>query len=188
MKLQHWTKQIDQTTKDFNKYFGGLSNDELNWKPSPTQWSIAQNLDHLITINQTYFKVISDIRTGNYQAPFISRFGFVVALFGNMIYNASKPDRKKKITTFSIWQPSDGPIKDNALRSFEAHQEELKELIRSSMDLIVEGMVISSPANKNIVYKLEKAFDIIIIHEQRHLEQAKEVLSMMNVNKASVSV
>ncbi len=56
------------------------------------------------------------------------------------------------------------------------HQSNLKELIESSKDLVEAGVVISSPANKNIVYKLEKAFDIIIIHEQRHLEQAKEVL------------
>jgi hypothetical protein len=42
--------------------------------------------------------------------------------------------------------------------------------------------VISSPANKNIVYKLETAFDIIVSHEQRHLEQAKEILQLMKNN------
>ncbi|MEQ9300905.1 MAG: DinB family protein [Cyclobacteriaceae bacterium] len=180
MKLQQWTRQIDDTTAAFKKYFGGLSNDELNWKPSPESWSIAQNIDHLITINQTYFKVIADIRNGNYQAPFISKFGFVVSLFGNMIYNASKPDRKKKISTFAIWQPREGLNNEGILDQFEAHHEKLKVLIKSSMDLVAEGIVISSPANRNIVYKLEKAFDIIIIHEQRHLEQAKEVLILRN--------
>lgn len=177
MKLQQWTSQIDDTTAAFKKYFGGLSNDELNWKPSPESWSIAQNIDHLITINRTYFQVIADIRNGSYQAPFISKFGFVVSLFGNMIYNASKPDRKKKISTFKIWQPSDIPNPFDILSRFEMHHEDLKALIESSMDLVEEGVVISSPANRNIVYKLEKAFDIIIIHEQRHLEQAKEVLA-----------
>jgi hypothetical protein len=42
-----------------------------------------------------------------------------------------------------------------------------------------KGTVISSPANKYIVYKLETAFDIIVAHEERHLEQAKEVLSVL---------
>ncbi|MEQ8713426.1 MAG: DinB family protein [Cyclobacteriaceae bacterium] len=188
MKLEQWTQEIDDATAAFKKYFGGLSNEELNWKPSPDAWSIAQNIDHLITINQTYFKVIADIRNGTYQVPFISKFGFVVSLFGNMIYNASKPDRKKKITTFQIWQPSDSPDPSDILARFEAHHEELKQIISSSMDLVEEGIVISSPANKNIVYKLEKAFDIIIIHEQRHLEQAKEVLGLLNANKASATI
>ncbi len=188
MKLQQWTQEIDDTTAAFRKYFGGLSNEQLNWKPSPDAWSIVQNIDHLITINQTYFKVIADIRNGTYQLPFISKFGFAVSLFGNMIYNASKPDRKKKISTFAIWQPGDGLNSEGILDKFEAHHEELKELIKSSMDLIAQGVVISSPANKNIVYKLEKAFDIIIIHEHRHLEQAKEVLGLLNANKASTTI
>ncbi len=33
----------------------------------------------------------------------------------------------------------------------------------------------TSPANPNIVYTLEKAFEIIVMHEIRHLEQAKRV-------------
>lgn len=49
-------------------------------------------------------------------------------------------------------------------------------MIKNSEDLLVNGIVISSPANKNIVYKLETAFNIIVTHEQRHFEQAKEVL------------
>lgn len=188
MKLQQWTQQIDGNTAAFKQYFGGLTAESLNWKPSPGAWSIAQNIDHLITINQSYFKIIEDIRQGGYQLPLMGKFGFVVALFGNMLYNASKPDRKKKISTFDIWQPTTSPAGEEILQRFETHQEELKAIIKSSMDLIAENVVISSPANKNIVYKLEKAFDIIIVHEQRHLEQSKEVLSMMKTNGVSTVV
>ncbi|MDZ7650490.1 MAG: hypothetical protein U5K54_26955 [Cytophagales bacterium] len=61
------------------------------------------------------------------------------------------------------------------LLRFEKHQDELKKLIESSQDLIEKNVVISSPANKMIVYKLETAFDIMVAHEKRHLEQAKEI-------------
>jgi len=43
--------------------------------------------------------------------------------------------------------------------------------------------IISSPANKNIVYKLRTAFEIIIAHEQRHFEQSKEAFETIK-NKA----
>lgn len=46
-------------------------------------------------------------------------------------------------------------------------------------DLIQQGAIISSPANRNIVYTLETAFDIIVAHEQRHLEQAREIKHML---------
>lgn len=54
-------------------------------------------------------------------------------------------------------------------------------MIRNSKELIQKGVVISSPANKNIVYKLDKAFEIIIAHEKRHFEQSKDVLQLMNL-------
>jgi len=52
-------------------------------------------------------------------------------------------------------------------------------MIAGCSDLLDKGTIISSPANKNIVYKLEMAFDIITTHEQRHFEQAKEVLAVL---------
>ncbi|MDN5211244.1 DinB family protein [Fulvivirgaceae bacterium BMA12] len=177
--MKHWISQIDQTTDAFQKHFGALSVEELNWKPNPETWSIAQNIDHLIVINSTYFPVISNLKSGNYKLPFMAKFGFMVSFFGKTILNASKPDRKKKMKTFPIWEPAKSYISPDILARFSKHQSELKQAIEASEDLIKIGSIISSPANKNIVYKLETAFDIIVVHEQRHLEQSKDVLSLL---------
>ena len=82
--------------------------------------------------------------------------------------------------TFPIWEPSTSEISGDIIDRFSRHQEALKHLIESSEDLVAAGTVISSPANKHLVYKLETAFDIIIAHEQRHFEQAREVLAKLN--------
>lgn len=58
----------------------------------------------------------------------------------------------------------------------------LKQKIEDAKELIENGTIIASPANRNIVYKLETAFDIIISHEQRQLEQAKEIVQLMKNN------
>ena len=81
--------------------------------------------------------------------------------------------------TFPIWEPTKSEIPEGILERFKNHQLDLKDLIKNSMDLVDKGVIISSPANKNIVYKLEKAFDIIVTHEQRHYEQAKEVNQLL---------
>ena len=77
--------------------------------------------------------------------------------------------------TFPIWEPSISLVRGDILDQFEKHQQELKQLITSSEDLLEKGTVISSPANRMIVYKLETAFDIMVAHEKRHLEQAREI-------------
>lgn len=177
--MKDWINQIDKTTVEFHQLFGELSSEKLNWKPNPTTWSIAQNIDHLIVINKSYFPILAELKSGKYQLPFLGRFGFVVSFLGKLILNAVEPSRKKKTKTFSIWEPSESYVSVNIIEQFSNHQKELKREILAAKDLIKKGSVISSPANKNIVYKLETAFDVIVTHEQRHLEQAKEVFSQL---------
>lgn len=86
--------------------------------------------------------------------------------------------------TFRIWEPAVS-VSENILQQFEKHQNELKQQIALSEKLVESGAVISSPVNRNIVYKLETAFDIIVAHEQRHFEQAKEVLQQLTKSTAT---
>ncbi len=171
-----WTEQIDRTTVGFKDAFGGLNGEQLNWKPDPNTWSVAQNIDHLIVINRTYYPVIASVRQGTYRLPFIARFGFMVNLLGKMILGSVQADRKRRMKTFPIWEPATSNIGAGILSRFEEEQLALKQLIAGCSDLLDKGTIISSPANKNIVYRLQTAFDIIVTHEQRHLAQAKELL------------
>ena len=178
-KITAWMTELAANTSLFKQAFAGLSAEQLNWKPDAETWSIAQNIDHLITINKTYFPLIGQVKNGEYNTPWWSKLAFVTRFFGNVIYNASDADRKKKMKTFSIWEPEASELPGDILNQFEVHQQQLAEQIQSAEDLLDRGVVISSPANHSIVYKLERAFDIIVIHEKRHFEQAKEVMDMM---------
>ena len=181
-----WCSSIDKITQQFQTAFGTLTQDQINWKPEPDAWSIAQNIDHIITVNKTYFPVIKNLRAGHYKVPFHARFSWVALLLGRVVLNAVKPDRKKKIKTFPIWEPSSSSLPSNLVDQFSLHQIELKTVIQTCSDLVQRNTVISSPANKSIVYKLETAFDIIVAHELRHYEQTKEVLILLkNHNSTS---
>ena len=175
MDTHLWAIQIDSTTAAFKENFHSLDVDELNWKPDAITWSVAQNIHHLIVINRTFYSIIQRVRAGSYELPWIGKFSFMVDFFGNFILKSVSPDRKRKIKTFPLWEPSQSKISGDILNQFDSHQTELKALIHSSTDLLTSKTVISSPANKNIVYTLKSAFDIIVTHECRHLEQAKEV-------------
>jgi hypothetical protein len=180
--MKDWNVQIDKITEYFAADFGSLSTEQLNWKPNPQTWSIAQNIDHLIVVNETYYPVLASLKEGTHKTPIISRLGFMVSFLGKSVLNACEPNRKKKMKTFPIWEPTISYVQGDMLNNFKKHQEELKRQIETSKDSVEKVTVISSPANKNIVYKLETAFDIIVSHEQRHLGQAKEILQLMENN------
>ena len=177
--MKNWVTQVDNLTKQFIVTFDALPAEKLNWKPNSQTWSIAQNVHHLITVNETYFPVLASLRNGTFKTPFLGNLNFVVRFFGKTVLNAVNPDRKKKMKTFPIWEPAASEIGGDILGQFKNHQDELKRQIESSEELISKGTVISSPANRIVVYKLETALDIIVYNEQRHFEQAKEVLQLL---------
>lgn len=177
--MKNWIAQLDDITRQSLTEFGRLTSEQLNWKPDSNTWSIAQNIDHLIVVNETYFPVLASLKAGTYRTPFVGKIGFWVSFLGKTVLKAVQPDRRSKMKTFPIWEPSTSMKIDNVMTRFEIHQNELKQKIAEAKTLIDQGVVISSPANRNIVYTLETAFDIIVAHEQRHLEQAKEVCLML---------
>ncbi|MGG7035384.1 MAG: DinB family protein [Flavobacterium sp.] len=172
----NWAQEIDKITLVAEMLFSGLSSEQLNWKPNSKTWSIAQNLEHLIVVNETYYPVLSSLKKGTYKKPFLANFGFIVSFFGKTVLNAVKPDRKKKMKTFSIWEPGQSRVGIDIISRFKKHQSELQKQINEAKELLTNRIVISSPASKIVVYRLEIAFDIVVNHEQRHLEQAKEIL------------
>jgi hypothetical protein len=178
-QINKWVRELNQISKDFKEAFSDLTTDELNWKPDAASWSIAQNVEHLIRINGSYFPVVEQIRKGKLNLPLSAKIPFIVNVLGNFLLQAVDPVRKKKMKTFPIWEPSKSDIEPAILEKFFHHQEQMKDFISNNRDLLEKGTVISSPANKFIVYKLEKAFEIIIQHEKRHLNQALEVKALI---------
>jgi hypothetical protein len=49
--LKGWNKEIYKVTKKFIDSFGSLTELQLNCKPNPNGWSIAQNIDHQFASN-----------------------------------------------------------------------------------------------------------------------------------------
>ena len=175
MSESQWFAEIDNITDAVKKEFGSLSAAELNWKANEATWSVGQVLDHLIVINDSYEPIIQQLKGGTYKPIWLGRVKFLVKFFGDFILQSVEPTRKRKMKTFPIWEPSTSTIDAGIVSKFELHQNRLKDTIRSCAELIDRGAVISSPANRIIVYRLDRAFDIIIMHEKRHLEQAREL-------------
>lgn len=180
MEIKRWLQQIDDVTNSVQEEFQILSHDQLNWKPNADTWSIGQVIDHLIVINKTYFPILDQLKKGSYKLIWLGKVDFIVRFFGNFILGSVNPDRKKKMKTLPIWEPTQSDVDPDIISKFVEQQALLKESIQNSSALLENGAVISSPANRVIVYKLDRAFEIIVTHERRHLEQARELNRLRN--------
>ncbi|UJP64325.1 DinB family protein [Mongoliitalea daihaiensis] len=175
--MKQWIQEINGISSEVERLFGKLSQEDLHKKPNPSTWSIAENLQHLITLNSSYFPIFRQLKDGTIRRPFVGKFEFFTKLFGNMIYQSVSDGGKKKIKTFPRWEPKIFDPQAPIVVDFLKHQKELNDQIKSLQLFIEKEAVIYSPANKLIVYTLPKALDIIVAHEHRHLDQAKKLLN-----------
>ena len=179
MEKKDWISRIDAVTAAFQRELGPLAPENLNLKPNSQSWCIAQILQHLILVNSSYFPVIVALKEKKYALPVIGRLRFLVNWMGKFILSSVQPSESKKIRTFPVWDPEETPAPLDVLAQFVQNQEALKAAIAGAEGLIREGAVISSPANRYVVYTLETAFEIIVAHEERHLAQALDILSQL---------
>lgn len=173
--MEH-AKRIEAITARVEALFGGLDAEALNRQPAPGKWSVAQCLDHIMVLNRTYFDIPAKIRAGAYPLPVHARFGFMTGFFGKFILDGVNPDRRKPIKTFPVWEPSHSDIPADIVARFKAHQEELKTFLAEAGALAAHGQVVVSPASRLVVYPMATLIEIILQHEERHVNQAAEAV------------
>lgn len=179
MLSQEFTTELQAITAEFRDTFSHLSPAQMNYKPYSSVWSVAQNIEHLIKVNDSYLPSFKEIGEGTHKLSFMGKFKWWQNMCGNMILKSVDPERIKKISTFPIWQPAMSDSSETILDDFEAHQNELSAVVEQHNVAIESGSAIGSPANPNIAYRADKALEIIVTHERRHLKQAKEMLPLI---------
>jgi hypothetical protein len=176
MELHVVLAQIDSHSKEVYNTFNSLTAKERGWRPDPTMWSINQHLEHLIMLNESYFPEFQRVQRGERSPVFTLRIPVLPDLLGRMILSAVHPQNQRKMKTYSIWHPTITPSDVDIVLKFERHHSQLKEKLIELDGLLNRSVIISSPANKWIVYPLETAIEIMLLHEQRHIQHAKKLL------------
>jgi hypothetical protein len=159
---------------DTKSAFGQLTPAQLNWKPSPERWSVAQCFDHLITSNKGYFPIIDAVLAGRKQS-FWERMPLVPGLGGKLLIKSLDPASPRKLKAPKSFQPAESDIDASVIDDFVAQQTKIVEKMQETRQLDLEKIVITSPALAAITYSLMDAYRIIVVHEHRHFQQAKRV-------------
>ena len=154
--------------------FGQLTGSQLNWKPSAERWSVAQCFDHLLTSNKGYFPVIDSVLTGQ-KRTFWQRLPLLPGLAGSLLIKSLDPASARKLKAPKKFQPAQSDISGSVINDFVDQQGKIVEKMKATEHLDLERVIISSPIAGPITYSLMDAYRIIVIHEQRHFQQAKRV-------------
>ena len=175
--------QLDAVDQQARQNFAMLSSEQLNWKPSLEKWSIAQCLDQLMVSNTTYFPIFEQMIKGIYQPSLGVRINPLKKFFGRMGIKTLGPTPSKKFKNPQIFEPSSSNIPPTIVQEFSHHQDTLKFYFKQLQNLNTNKIFMASPVSPIISYSLKDAMAILAGHEQRHINQAMEVLHHPNFPK-----
>ena len=175
-ELDSLVSQADVIAKDAQKVFGGLSQEQLNWKPGAERWSVAQCFDHLITTTSGYLPVIDNVLKGEKKSSIWQKLPFFPKLWATLLIKSLDPAQTRKMKAPKKFQPAQSDLSGSIIHDFSAQQAQLIEKMKATANLDLERIVITSPAASLVNYSLMDAYRIIVVHERRHFQQAQRVI------------
>jgi hypothetical protein len=163
---------IERATKTFSQ----LSDSQLNWKPHPHSWSVGECLSHLVNSNSLYLDKIENI-LNSFATGSEKDFTYKQSFMGKLIAKGVDPSNLKKAKTFKVFFPDKSDVQKNIINDYTNASEKLISLAGKMQHLDLKKVKLSSPVNLLIRLNLGDSLIIIPKHDERHLNQAKRVMS-----------
>jgi hypothetical protein len=163
----------EAVTRDALTVAYGLSDEMLAWS-QPDRWSIGQIFEHLVITADSYFSKMRG-RIFDAHAPHTladTEVEWEPSLMGWMMVKRLRSPRR--IPVSRILAPGPSPRLD-VVNAFIQRQAMLTYLLRASAALHWNRVRTTSPVNPLVRMNLGDAFQVLIVHAQRHVGQMRQL-------------
>ena len=176
-ELEAMIAQLDAIKAEGGAVTDGLTDAQLNWRPNPESWSVAECLKHLnVSVGHTLPAFDRAIAEGRAKGK-TSAGPFQYGWFSRWMVASMEPPPKRRVGTFKIFSLPAGATYRGAelLPEFRAIRDELARRVRESDGLDLAKVRVVSPVNRLLRLPLGAYFAFVIAHDRRHLWQARQV-------------
>jgi hypothetical protein len=175
------TDITEENINQVDKWMTKLSDKQLNWRPNPGVWSVAEILSHLNAYARYYHPAVKNkIETTRYRN---AKEEFISSPLGRSAWKSMKLGRalnvKRKFKAPKGYNPSIDPslVNGNELIDFKANQNELLEILKLSANVNVRKVKIPISISKIVRLRLGDALMFVVYHNERHMQQ---ILNLKN--------
>jgi len=154
----------------------GLSEDQLNWKPAPGSWSIAQCLEHLTAATEGFDQYFEKaIASGREKRSVDGAIPYRPTRLGGWLIKQLVPEATRKVPAPKIFRPAESSSIEGALERFLQQQERFVKFVKDATGIDYNKTKLRSPVTPLMRYSLADAFVLTVVHGRRHLGQAQRV-------------
>ena len=175
-ELDGLVSQAKTIAADARSVFGGLTKEQLNWKPAAERWSVGQCFAHLMTSNSGYLPIIDSVVKGHKQSSIWQKLPVLPGVWGRLLIKSLDPSTTRKLKAPKKFEPAQSDISATIIEDFVTQQAKVIEGMKATANLDLERIIITSPALNIVTYSLMDAYRIIVVHERRHFQQARRVI------------
>lgn len=185
--IQTVTKITQENVDNIEKYTRKLSSEQLNWRPNPGVWSVAEVLAHLNEYSKyyhpTFRKKIENTRFTSTKEAFVSSPLGRSAWKSMKLGNAKNIKRKFKAP--KGYNPTIEPslVTGDELSKFIEYQKDLNSIFEIAPTVNMKRVKIPISISKIVRLKLGDALLFVVYHNQRHVQQILNLVKHTNFPK-----
>ncbi len=173
-------KNITQHNLDLvKKHFKYLNASQLSWRPAENAWSIEEVFAHLNEFSKFYNEqFLGKIAQTRFREP---KEIFVSSPLGRSAWKSMKLGNarnvKRKFRAPKGYDPvTDKLVNGNDVEEFRENQEIMLDILEKAKEVNLRKVKIPVSISKLIRLRLGDALMFIIYHNERHMQQAMNVL------------
>jgi hypothetical protein len=176
-ELEVFRLQFEELAKEADAITTGLTDDQFNWRPPSGGWTVAQCIDHLNVTAREYLPKLDEgladaIRRGLYGVG-----PFRYTILGRLFVWSQQPTTRMKYKAAKAFQPSPGRPRQETLAAFRAYQVQFVDRLRQANGIDLARAHVRSPVASLLRMPLGSGFALVVVHERRHLQQARTVIA-----------
>jgi DinB family protein len=167
--------QLDAIRREADALTAGLTDEQFNWQPDPTRWSIALCLQHLVLAADGLLELQEAAIDRARRRGLLSDGPYRHGRIGSMITASIEPPAKRRFKTARALIPSGRHTVDSLVPAFQRRQDSLRQLIARARGIDLGKTRVPLPGLPVLRLSLGQSFAFTLGHERRHLWQARAV-------------
>ena len=172
--LAHLETAIADLRATVHTHFTALGPVLLNQRPAPTSWSILECLEHLNRYSRYCNPAFAKALTTT--APLPSPPAEVTySWLGSKSVAMMRPTNGKKSRALKHLNPLGSCLDREVLTEFDRHQARLLELPALARTANLNRKAVPVEFFRLLKLRLGEALEFVVVHQQRHVQQAQRV-------------
>lgn len=174
--IQELSQKLGYFKSEVDTLFHGLKDYQLTWKPSSSEWSIAECMHHVIVYNERYLPQLDQKVNLGYNPERAADSTYRSTYYGNMMVGTVSPDSLYKLKSSASTQPGQNST-SRISETMESMFTSFTALFHRAASCDLNNIMVISPEDSMIKMPLGDKLKYIIEHQLRHLNQMKRVLN-----------